>query len=293
VITAAVVAAAMAACGAVSTPGAARDDGGAVKAAPTTSLSHLLPDDVRAARRVTVATDPTYPPFETLSADQKTIEGLDPDLLDAMADKLGIEIVLTKAGFDSLIPGLQAGRYQMAMSGMTDTKERQAKVTFVDYLQVGGAIVLSAADPAREQTMPAALCGKKVGVQTGSITGIMSGKESEKCGASGRPAIKLTNFPSVPAAVLALDSDRVQYVWTDSVSAAAQVKASNGRFAAVSDETPTQPSGMVFPKDSPLIEAFRAALQAVIDDGTYLRILSKYGLQSGAVPSAGVNQGRS
>jgi polar amino acid transport system substrate-binding protein len=292
VIAAAAMATATAACGAVSTPGGAHDDG-AAKTASTTSLSRLLPADVRTAGRITVATDPTYPPFETLSGDQKTIKGLDPDLLDAIANKLGIKIVLTKAGFDSLIPGLQAERYQVAMSAMTDTKERQAKVTFVDYFQVGGSIVLSAGDPERGQTMPAALCGKKVGVQTGSITAIMSGKESKKCGASGKPAITLTNFPSVPAAVLALNSGRVQYVWTDSVSAAEQAKAGGGRFATVTDGTPMQPSGMVFPKGSPLVEPFRAALQAIIDDGTYRRILSGYGLQSGAVSSAGVNQGRS
>ncbi|MBB2890631.1 transporter substrate-binding domain-containing protein [Flexivirga oryzae] len=106
-------------------------------------LAHRLPAAIRKKGYVTVATNPGYPPFETLSSDQHTIVGLDPDILQAIAHQLGITAKFQQAGFDSIIPGLQAGRYDMAMSGMTDTTQREKQVQFVDYFLVGGGILMA------------------------------------------------------------------------------------------------------------------------------------------------------
>ncbi|MBB2890632.1 transporter substrate-binding domain-containing protein [Flexivirga oryzae] len=138
--------------------------------------------------------------------------------------------------------------------------------------------------------MTQTLCGRKVAVGVGTIIATLSKKASAQCQADGKQAIELKNYPSVSAAVLGLSAQRIGYVWTDSVSAATQAEKSNGQFVSVSDGTEAEPSGIAFPKDATgLSSAFRAGLQAIIDNGTYRRILAKYGLTSGAVTKAEVN----
>lgn len=287
----AMMALACSSCNAVSTPGSPAPSA-AAQTGTQQSLFDRLPADIRQKGYVVVATNPTYPPFETLSTDQKTIEGLDPDLLDAMAKKLGITVQFQQAAFDTIIPGLQAKRYDMAMSGMTDTVQRQKQVSFVDYFQIGGGIVMNAGDPAAKGPVPDVLCGKPVGVGIGTITVKLGDDASATCTAAGKQSLNIQNFPSVSDSVLALGSGRIDYVWTDRISAQTQETNSNGKFVSISDGTPGAPTGIAFPKDSQeLSTAFQAALQAIIDDGTYKTILDKRSLSVGAVKSATVNGG--
>ncbi|MCU6479975.1 ABC transporter substrate-binding protein [Arthrobacter sp. A2-55] len=278
-------------CGAISVAGAPVSPG--TQSGTHQKLADKLPADIRQKGYVVVATNPMYPPFETLDADQKTIRGLDPDLLEAMAKQLGITVKFQQAGFDSIIPGLQAKRYDMAMSGMTDTVQRQDKVKFVDYFQVGGGIVMNAGDPAANGPLPDVLCGKQVGVGIGTITVDLGKKASESCTARGRKPIGIQNFPGVSDSMLALHAGRIGYVWTDTVSAQTQVKKGNGTFVSIPDGTPAAPTGIAFPKDSgALAAAFQSALQAIIDDGSYKSILDTYGLAGGALDTATVNGGK-
>lgn len=276
------------ACAAVTGPGGGAGSPAASGAAGP--AARLVPADVRARGKLVVAIDPTYPPFETLSADQRTVVGLDPDLLAAIGQRLGLRIDYQTTSFDSIIPGLDAGRYDLAISGMTDTAEREKQVDFVDYFDVGGALVMRAGDPTTTKDLPEALCGQKVGVQTGTITVGLADAASHQCTADGKPAIDLQMFPSVPASVLAMGSDRVDYVWTDSVAAATQVRNGDGRFTSIDDGTKPAHTGIAFPKGSPLTQAVRAALQEMVEDGSYRALLRRYGLESGAVASVGVDR---
>jgi polar amino acid transport system substrate-binding protein len=271
------------------------DGGTTPNTAPTTAdgsdLNSMLPEKIRDAGRLVVVTDPTYPPFESLTDDQKTIIGLDPDLLEALSERLGVSVELQRAGFDTIIPGLQAKRWDMAMSGMTDATSRQSLVTFVDYHDIGGAILLRADDPLVGSTdVLSELCDRLVGVQTGTTTIQLAEGENEKCAAAGEGEFQISTFPSVPSALLALESGRVDYVWTDAVSGATQAQQSEGRFVSMDDHTDTSPAGMVFPKESTeLVAAIQAALQELIDDGTYAQIIEKYNLQDYGVKSAQIN----
>lgn len=250
-----------------------------------------LPAKIKSAGQVDIATDPTYPPFETLSTDQKTIVGLDPDLMTVLGAKLGLKAHFVQAGFDSIIPGLQAGRYDMAMSAMTDTKQREQEVIFVDYIRAGGAVLMNASDPMRTQAPGTEwMCGKTVGMQTGTTTLALSVIASKQCTADKKPPIHLSSFPSVPAALLALSSGRIHYVWTDSISGGTEVKQSHGAFTFVSDGSKPLPTGIAFPKGATaLADAFKRALQASIDDGSYQKVLAQFGLQQAAVPAATLN----
>lgn len=279
----------LAACSGVSKPSDANTRAGTVEPSAG-SPAALLPAAVRQRGKLVVGIDPTYPPFEKLSTDQSTIVGLDPDLLAEIGTELGVRMEFARAGFDSIIPGLAAGRYDLAISGMTDTAEREQQVDFVDYFDAGGAIVTLKGDPITTADLPLALCGEKVGVQTGTITVGLSKAASERCTTAGKPAISLQMFPSVPASVLAMSSGRVSYVWTDSVSGAEQVRNGAGRFALIDDGSQPAHTGIALPKDDKaLTSAVQAALQAMVDDGRYRSLLAKYGLLSGAVQQVEVN----
>jgi polar amino acid transport system substrate-binding protein len=285
------LAAPVAACTGVSKPHHTDAAADVVTGAPSdSSAAARLPESLRQRGKLVVAIDPTYPPFETLSKDQKTIVGLDADLLAEIGKELGVRIEFARAGFDSIIPGLAAGRYDLAISGMTDTAEREKQVDFVDYFDAGGALVLRKGDPTTTADLPLALCGKKVGVQTGTITVGLSKAASQKCTAAGRPVIDLQMFPSVPASVLAMSSGRVSSVWTDSVSGAAQVRNGGDRFTLIDDGSQPAHTGIALPKgSSALTDAIRAAVQAMVDDGRYRTLLQKYGLLTGAVEKVEVN----
>lgn len=288
---------AAAACGAVNTTRVA-DPATPTGSAPTGSAAAvsgpaaLVPADIRAKGELVMATDPTYPPFEKLDADQKTIIGLDPDVATAIGEKLGLKITFVKAGFESIIPGLAANRYDAAISGMSDTPKRREKVDFVDYFIFGGVIMVRKDGDLTGAPDLAALCGRKVAMQKGTVQVDYAKEASEKCLADGKPEMEVNIFATIPASALALDTRRVEAVLTDNTSAGETVKAGKDKFVVTPALYGKGPAGIILPKGKEgLRDAIKAGLQAIIDDGSYLQILKKYQLEQGAVTSAEINTG--
>jgi polar amino acid transport system substrate-binding protein len=113
--------------------------GPATTAATTTGstanskIAAEVPSKIKSKGTLTVAADATYAPNEFVGANGKTVEGMDPDLAKALAGVMGIKVKVVNAGFDTIIPGLSAGKYDLGMSSFTDTKARQKVVDFVTY----------------------------------------------------------------------------------------------------------------------------------------------------------------
>ncbi len=82
-----------------------------------------------------MATEAQYAPNEFIAPDGHTIIGMDPDLVTALAEVMGLKAKFVNANFETIIPGLAAGRYDLGASSFTDTKEREKTVDFVDLLQ--------------------------------------------------------------------------------------------------------------------------------------------------------------
>ena len=93
---------------------------------------------------LTVGTDASYPPIEFMGADGKTVEGLDADLANALGGALGLKAEVKHATFDSILPGLTTQKYDVGMSGFTDTKEREETVDFVTYFSAGTSFFVKA-----------------------------------------------------------------------------------------------------------------------------------------------------
>jgi polar amino acid transport system substrate-binding protein len=287
-------AAPVATTGAAPTTGAAATTGtaSATGAAPTTGTAStgaiVLPDNIKSAGVITIATDASYAPVESFAADNKTIVGIDPDLGAALGKVLGVKVKFTNTGFDGIIPALQAGRFDMAMSAMTDNTTREKTVDFVDYFsagtsfmgKTGGKTVKTLAD----------LCGLKVAVEKGTTEQDDATAQSKKCTTAGKSAVTVQPYPDQNGANLALSAGRADIVMADSPVAAYAAAQSKGKFVIVGQTYGTAPYGIAIPKKSTqLRDAVAAALQKLIDDGTYKTVLAKWGAAAGSVTKATVN----
>lgn len=237
-----------------------------------------LPAAVQKQGSLKVASDVEYPPFESFAADNKTVVGIDRDLADQFEKQLGIKLIFSNVAFDSIIPGLAAGRYDMAMSGMSDTVVRQKQVDFLDYFHAGGSVMLPPGGGSGIKGL-SDLCGKEVAVVKGTTEVDNATAASTKCVADGKPAIKSTIYPSQSEAVLAVQNDRAAAGLFD-YTAASYVASTSKTGMTVLPPYEKGAFGVVFPKGSKLIPAFQKALEATAKNGEYLKILNKYKQQA-------------
>jgi len=279
---------ALAGCGSSSSTSSNSSTSASTSGGADASIVAQVPAAVKQKGTLTVASDATYAPLEFVASDGHTVIGMDPDLVDAIGAKMGLKVKFVNATFDTIIPGLAAGKYDLGASSFTDTKEREKTVDFVDYYTAGISFYAkSSANPGVETVED--LCGKSVSVEKGTVEQEESEAQSKKCAKAGKPAVKVLSFPDQNGANLALSSGRAEIGMADSPIADYQVKQSNGQFKLVGKEYEAAPYGLAIPKKLGLTKALQAALKAVIADGTYAKILAKWGLQSGALTSATIN----
>jgi polar amino acid transport system substrate-binding protein len=244
--------------------------------------------DAPAPRTLTVAADATYPPNEFLAEDGRTIVGMSADLADALAQEMGVRLKLVNAPFDSILPGLAAGKYDIGLSSFTDTREREKAVDFVTYYSAGTSFFVKAeGGPAIARL--ADLCGRTVAVSKGTIQADDAAAQDKRCRAADRPAVRVLVLPDQPAANLALASGRAEVGMVDSPVAAYQVKQSAGRFKLVGEPYGTAPYGIALPKGAGLASKVKRALTELMSDGTYTAILRKWGLEVGAIDTPTIN----
>jgi polar amino acid transport system substrate-binding protein len=279
---------ALAGCGSSSSTSSNSSTPASTSGGADASIVAQVPAAIKQKGTLTVASDATYAPLEFVASDGHTVIGMDPDLVDAIGAKMGLKVKFVNATFDTIIPGLAAGKYDLGASSFTDTKEREKTVDFVDYYTAGISFYAkSSANPGVETVED--LCGKSVSVEKGTVEQEESEAQSKKCAKAGKPAVKVLSFPDQNGANLALSSGRAEIGMADSPIADYQVKQSNGQFKLVGKEYEAAPYGLAIPKKLGLTKALQAALKAVIADGTYAKILAKWGLQSGALTSATIN----
>jgi polar amino acid transport system substrate-binding protein len=284
---------AAAACGSSSSGGS---PGGGSTVSPASSSSGTnaaavseVPADIASKGSLVVAADASYAPDEFLAADGTTVQGMDADLAQALGKELGLSVKVENITFDSIIPGLVDGRYDLGMSSFTDTKDREKQVNFVTYFSAGTSF-FEKASGAPTVTDLSSLCGLKVSVESGTTEQTDAQGQSKTCTSAGKAAVDVESFPTQSAANLALSSGRADVSMADSPVAAYQVKQSNGAFKLVGTSYGTAPYGIAVPKtDGTLDLAIQDALKALISNGTYSQILTKWGLTSGAITNPAIN----
>ena len=252
------------------------------------SLYSSLPADIQKKGSLTAASDIEYPPFEAYDTDNTTVIGIDRDLADAIQKELGVPITFENVPFDSIIPGLAAKRYDLAMSAMSDTVVRQEQVDFVDYFNAGGAIMLPPNSTKNIMTLDD-LCGLKVAVDKGTTEVDDAAAQDKKCTDAGKPVLETAVYPGQNETILALQSGRADAALVD-YSTGSYVAKTTGSGITMLPPYQKLAFGIVFPKgDTALAEVFQKALEKIKADGTYLTILKKYGEELGAVDSFTIN----
>jgi polar amino acid transport system substrate-binding protein len=249
------------------------------------ALASKVPAAVKSKGTLTVAADATYPPNEFIGSDGKTVEGMDADLGKALAGVLGLKANVQNATFDSIIPGLAAHKYDLGMSSFTDTREREKTVDFVTYFSAGTSFYVKAQGGPTVNTL-ADLCGKTVAVEKGTTQQSDAEGQSKKC--SGGKVTVLT-FPDQNGANLALSSGRAQIGMADSPVAEYQARKSSGQFKVAGRPYGTAPYGIAMAKDTGMTPVVNAALQELIKNGTYMNILTRWGIQAGAIKTPVIN----
>ncbi|MFD0625046.1 ABC transporter substrate-binding protein [Streptomyces sanglieri] len=265
-------------------------------------LADLLPKEIKDKGIIKVGSDIAYPPVEFKDKSGKTV-GIDPDIGAALGKQLGVTFQFQNGTFDTLITGLRSKRYDLAMSSMTDTKDRQQGidsetkkkvgegVDFVDYFSAGVSIYTRKGDDQGISSW-ADLCGKKIAVQRGTVSHDLAKTESKKCPAG--KSIAIETFDNDLEAQTRLRSGGADAGSSDFPVAAYAVKTSGGGkdFQIVGEQVEAAPYGIAVAKgNDQLTKAVQAALNAIIKNGEYDKIISKWGVEAGAVTEAELNGG--
>jgi polar amino acid transport system substrate-binding protein len=261
-----------------------------LKAIP--AVQALVPSSIKSKGTLTVAADATYAPNEFIAADGHTVIGMDADMAKALGQVMGLKVNMVNATFDTIIPGLVSGKYDLGMSSFTDTKAREKTVDFVTYFIAGTSFYVKTTGGPNIASL-ADLCGHKVAVEKGTTQQADSQAQSHKCTAAGKPAVTVQVFNDQNAVNLALSSGRADVAMADSPVAEYQVKKSGGTFKLSGQPYGTAPYGIAIPKTSGMTKAVLGGVMALMANGTYNKILTKWGVQSGAISHPVINGARS
>ena len=234
-----------------------------------------------------MALDATYAPDEFVAADGKTIVGMDGDLATAIGQVLGLKVNLVNATFNTIIPGLTSSKYDLGASSFTDTKEREKQVDFVTYFTAGEGFYVLANSTASFNGLDS-LCGHKVAVESGTTEETDGQAQAKTCTSGGKATVTLLSFQDQNAANLAVSSGRADVGFLDSQVASYVVAQSNGQFKVVGQPFSTAPYGLAMAKNG-MAPAVLAAVKSLMSSGIYTQILTKWGVQAGAITNPVIN----
>jgi polar amino acid transport system substrate-binding protein len=263
-----------------STPQATTKAGPVDKAAAA-----LLPASIKSSKVIQVGVDATYPPDE-YKDDSGAAIGWDIDLFNAASEKLGVKANYNIAGFDTIIPAITGGKYDAGVSSFTDNTDREKTVDFVNYYSAG----ILWASQAGKTVDPDNACGLKVAVETGTVeeTDDVPGR-SKACVAAGKKPIQILKFDGQDQATNAVVLGQADAMSADSPITDDAVAKSGGKLQAAGKTFGVAPYGIAVNKGSSLAKALQKAFQDIVDDGTYKKVLDKWGVDDGALSTITIN----
>jgi polar amino acid transport system substrate-binding protein len=230
-----------------------------------------------------LGSDIAYAPIEFFEEGTTNPEGLDIDLADALAEEMGVRAEFTNSGFDGLIGALNVSRFDAIMSAMTITEGRSKQIDFVPYLSAGTDILVAAGNPKGIAGVED-LSGLNVGAELGTIQVKQLTDANDELTAAGKAEINISTFDVNPLAVEQLRLGRADAVLADSPVVANDALLSDGKLEALGLAIEAAPYGIGVRKTSTELKAaLEDALQKVKDSGKYDEILTKWGLEGGAL----------
>lgn len=245
----------------------------------------LLPEDIKASGELVIGTDAAYAPNE-FKDDAGNPIGWDIELANAIAAKLGLKPVYQISSFDKIIPSITGGTFDIGVSSFTDNAEREKQVDFVNYYDAGIQWAQAIGNPVDQ----ANACGLTVAVQATTVeeTDELPAK-SKACTDAGKAEITILKFDSQDEATNALALGRADAMSADSPITQYAVSQQSDKIELAGDAFDVAPYGFAVSKDTTLGQAVQAAVQSMMDDGSYKTILDNWGVYSGAISEATIN----
>lgn len=259
--------------------GGSEDDGADKSPAPQASVDYeTLKDGV-----LTVASQGNYLPMEYQEEGETEWKGASADLLTEAASRIGLKVEYVYSEYSLLLSGLEAGRSDVASGGMAPNAERIESADFISYMKSGPSYLVRAEDE-KKFKKPLDMCGFTVGTPRGSANVELGiGNENKKCVDAGKPEMKLETFDTTANGLQSLTAGRIDAYLPDTVQGYQIIEQTPGEFALVADgyQIISWYCGWGFEKGTHelLREDLEASLQEMIDDGTYAKILKKYGVE--------------
>ena len=259
---------------------------------PDAAAVALLPQSYKDKGEITVAMDLHYPPTTFLAEDNTTPIGVNPDVARLVAKKLGLKLKFADTAFDTIIPGIDGGRYDFTATTMSATAERLKVLDMIDYMQGGMSVAVPAGNP--QNLSNDSLCGKNIAVTKGSTGQLkhLPNISEWSCTSQGKPAINGVTLPNIQEALTQLSSKRVDGVMYDSAGLVwAQIQQPK-TFTVLQPRLDTRSkntSAIGLKKGSPLTPALQKAIQSVLDSPEYKKSLAYWGLEESAITTAKLN----
>ena len=259
---------------------------------PDAAAVALLPQSFKDKGELSVAMDLHYPPTTFLADDNSTPIGLNPDVARLVAKKLGLKLKFENTGFDTIVPGIDGGRYDFTITTMSPTPERLKVLDMIDYFKAGTSVAVSAGNPLKLTNET--LCGKNIAVTAGSTGQLkrLPALSDQTCTSKGQPAINAVTLPNVQDSLTQLASKRVDGILYDTTSLAWAAKQQPGAFTILTPQVNTGSTDLTsvgLKKGSALTPALQKAVQDVLDSPEYKKSLSNWSLESGAITTAKLN----
>lgn len=258
------------------------------------ALHDKLPAKIRDAGKIVAVNSGSYPPYAIINGTGEP-DGLLGDVDKAVSEILGVKVEQnTVAGLASMLSGMQAGRYDVALDPNGDYIDRQDKATFVDYIKEHVLFAVLKGNPKQINDMDGT-CGTRIGVLAGGSAERVMKAQSDKCVAAGKPAVEVQSYQDSPQSILAVQSGRADAVFGGQGPLTYYVKETGGKLQLAAEGKDnvlgSTFQGAVVPKDSPLAGVLLGAFQKMYANGTYDAILAKWGLEANKLDKPGINGG--
>ena len=258
---------------------------------PDPKAVSLLPQSYKDKGELTVAMDLHYPPTTFLAEDNQTPIGLNPDVARLIAKKLGLKLTFSDTKFDTIVPGIDGGRYDFTATTMSKTDERLKVLDMIDYFKAGSSVAVAAGNPLHLSMDT--LCGKNIAVTQGSTGQLkrLPALSEKTCTSKGQPEITPVTLPNIQEALTQLHSKRIDGILYDTTALGWAAKQQPDSFSLLGrvDVGSSDLTAIGLKKSSPLTPALQAAIQSVLESPEYKESLDTWGLDSGAITDAKLN----
>ncbi|MGW1612063.1 ABC transporter substrate-binding protein [Streptomyces sp. NPDC002285] len=255
------------------------------------SAAALLPADVRKAGKLRVGSSIGFPPGAYYpNGTDKAPAGQDIDLADAVAKVLGVGLERQDASFEAILPALGSGKYDFGTGNFGVTAERLKTIDFVTYINDGQGFAVKKGSTALKSKITdlTQLCGLTIGTGAGTTFEATLTAQKGVCAKAGKKPYDVKVYSENAATLTALQQGRIDVIMS-TINGLRHQAAQPASQTAFLGEYHRLDVGFAFKKGSPLTKAFQAAVNELIRNGTYARILAKWGTSASAIETSRVN----